>query len=114
MLHSNTCYSCLHCIRTQSDKPGYPSKGLCEITKRWGSLSRGTECNRYEYKQLNNPIGTDGIQIKNKQPLDYRTAKQWLDDNRKVKPEAKGVEMHATSHSMKTYTYYLIEDTEPC
>lgn len=114
MIQSNSCYSCLHCIDTRSEKPGYPNKGLCEVTKRWGKLSRGTECERYEYRQRPNPIGSDGIPIKNKQPLDYRTAIQWLEDNRKVKPGAKGVIMHANSHSMRTYTYYLIEDTEPC
>lgn len=114
MIQNFSCYTCKHCIDTKSNTPGYPIKGLCEITKRWGKLSRGMYCSNFIYKQLPNSIGTDGKAIRNKQPLDYRTAKQWAECGRKIKPGAKGVEMHANSHSLKTFIYYLIGDTEQC
>ncbi len=109
-----TCYSCIHCTDTKSSKHGYPTKRYCDKTKRWGKMAIGYNCSFFEYKQRPNAIGTDGIPIKNKQPLDYRTAKQWLECGRKVKPGANGVEMHANSHSLKTFVYYLIGDTEQC
>ena len=109
-----TCYSCIHCKQTKSNKPGYPTKRLCEITKRWGSMNLGYDCSFFSYKQRPNAIGTDGIPIKNKQPLDYRTSNQWLEAGRKIKQNAVGLVMHSNSHSLRTYTYYLIEDTEQC
>lgn len=63
--------------------------------------------------QRPNAVGTDGIPIKNKQPLDYRTANQWQEVNRQIKDNAIGVLMHSNSHSLKVYRYYLIDETEP-
>ena len=57
-------------------------------------------------------MGDDGIPIKNRQPLDYRTEKQWEDAGRKVIDQSAGVEMHPTRRSRKTCIYYLIENTK--
>ena len=57
-------------------------------------------------------IADDGIIIKNRQPLDYRTETQWLEHGRIIKPGAKGKIMHATRHNLKTYVYFLEEQTE--
>lgn len=113
MDNSFSCYSCVHCIDTKSNKPGYPTHNYCEVTKRWGKLQRGHYCNNFEYMQRPNAVGTDGIPIKNKQPLDYRTANQWQEVNRQIKDNAIGVLMHSNSHSLKVYRYYLIDETEP-
>ena len=77
-------------------------------------MNLGYDCSFFEFKHRSNETGTDGIPIKNKQPFDYRTEKQWLECGRKIKQGVQGVEMHANSHSLKTFIYYLIGDTEPC
>lgn len=108
MLRSNTCWQCKHCEKTDYFKP---KKRFCGVTRRWGNIIKGNWCKKWEYRQLPNPIASDGLPIKNRQPLDYRTAEMWNEVGRCIKPDAKGVEMHANRQSMKTYIYYLIEDT---
>lgn len=117
-LRGFTCWQCKHCAKT-SDLNGKPTrkpqKSLCALTKRWGSLNRGRCCERFEYFQWNKSVADDGLEIKNRQPLDYRTEKQWLACGRRLKPSAVGKEMHASRHNMKTvFRYYLIEETEEC
>lgn len=53
----------------------------------------------------------DGIPVRNKTSLDYRTENQWNMVGRYIKDGAKGLEMHPTMNGSKTFTYYLIEDT---
>lgn len=110
-IRNNTCWQCQHMVTTE-EKNYRPEKCLCKITKRWGKLERGYYCEKYEYRQWHNAVAADGIPIKNRQPLDYRTEKQWEDSGRQVIDHAAGVEMHATKSSSKTFIYYLIENTK--
>lgn len=115
MIRHLTCWQCRHLGETKSEGISNrdPIKNLCEITHRWGSLERGYDCKYFEYRQWHKRVADDGIEIKNRQPLDYRTEKQWLECGRKIKKGAVGKEMYASRHNMKrTYRYYLIEETE--
>lgn len=111
-LRSFSCWSCIHCGSQTAGSPGKPEKVKCEITKRSGSLKRGNYCDHFEFNQRSNAIGDDGILIRNRQPLDYKTEIQWKECGRKIRSGAAGVEMHSSRLSKRTYTYYLIEDTE--
>lgn len=115
-LRSMTCWQCIHMKDTKDANGNHsnkPTSCLCEVTKRWGKLTRGNYCERFEYRQWHNSTADDGIPIKNRQPLDYRTERQWLDCRRKLKAGAIGKEMYASRNNMKnTYTYYLIDETE--
>lgn len=55
--------------------------------------------------------GEDGIPVRNKTSLDYRTENQWSMVGRCIKDGANGLEMHPTMNGSKTCVYYLIEDT---
>lgn len=114
ILRKLSCWSCLHCGKQTGGVQGKPDKVYCDVTKRSGSLQRGYYCTKFEYRQLDKPIADDGIMIKNRQPLDYRTKSQWAEVGRTVRSDAEGTVMHPSRQSMKTYTYYLKEDTEPC
>lgn len=111
-LRSATCYCCEHRRETKGKRPGYPEKCFCNYTKRWGKLERGHYCKNYNFISPGKEIADDGIIIKNRQPLDYRTETQWLEHGRIIKPGAKGKIMHATRHNLKTYVYFLEEQTE--
>lgn len=109
-----SCWTCLyrdlyqiHSIGSTKQKKCY-----CTITKRFGNLERANYCEHYEYVQLSNPVGENGILIKNRQPLDYRTPIQWEYVGRKIKSDAIGKQMYASRQSKKIFTYYLIEETE--
>ena len=115
-LRTATCFQCQHLADTQ-DKDGHhgqkPYKSLCEVTKRWGKLARGKYCDKFEYRQWHNATADDGTPIRNRQPEDYRTKRQWEEVGRKIKDGASGTEMYATRNNMKTkYTYYLPDETE--
>lgn len=115
MDRSMTCWQCKHLADTKgidSLHEGSPAKGLCELIHGWGSLKRGRDCDRFEYRQWHNSVAEDGTEIKNRQPLDYRTESQWLASGRRLKKGAVGKEMYASRHNMKKkYRYYLIEET---
>ena len=112
MLRSLSCWQCNHMGQISDLKNNRPYKCLCQLTKRKGKLDRGYYCERFEYRQWHNAIAPDGTPIKNRQPLDYRTEKQWEDCGRQVVNPTAGVEMYATKSNLKTkYKYYLIEDT---
>lgn len=116
MERNMTCWQCIHLGDTK-DRNGVhgqrPVKSFCSITHRWGSLERGKICNNFEYKQWHNSFAEDGTEIKNRQPLDYRTSNQWLESGRKIKEGAIAKEMYSSRNNMKIkYCYYLIEDTE--
>lgn len=112
---SATCWSCQHMGMTK-DKTGThgtrPSSCFCEFSRRWVSLQRGQVCSNYIYKQWHSEIARDGILIKNRQPLDYRTRNQWLECGRELKGNAIGIEMYSTKQSKRLYKYYLIDETE--
>lgn len=116
MKRAMTCWQCKYVGLTKArdeNKVGSPDKNLCEITRRWGSLKRGYTCERFEYRQLDKSKAEDGIEIKNRQPLDYRTERQWMESGRKLKDGAIGKEMYASRKNMKMkYRYYLVEETE--
>lgn len=112
MERGHSCWSCEHCGKAERGSMGRPKRAKCDITKRMGKLSRGYYCQRFEYKQREKALGDDGLPIKNRQPLDYRTAKQWESEGRKIKSGETGVLMHSSRLSMKVYEYYLIEQTE--
>lgn len=101
MDRSMTCWQCKHLADT---------KGIDSLHE--GSLKRGRDCDRFEYRQWHNSVAEDGTEIKNRQPLDYRTESQWLASGRRLKKGAVGKEMYASRHNMKKkYRYYLIEET---
>lgn len=113
ILRGFTCWQCKNMGETKGKSIGSPSKCQCNITKHWGSLERGYYCEKFEYKQWHNAVAPDGVLIKNRQSGDFRTEKQWEDAGRKIKPDAKGIEMYASRHNMKkAYKYYLIDETE--
>lgn len=116
MDRSMTCWQCKYLSDTK-DRNGVhnnnPVKSLCEITHRWGKLERGRTCDKFEYKQWHNSVADDGVEIKNRQPFDYRTEKQWLENGRRLKQGAVGKEMYASRHNMKKqYRYCLMDETE--
>lgn len=112
MIRSLTCWQCTN-MGISDLKNGRPYKCICKVTKHWGKLERGRNCKSFEYKQWHNEVAPDGIPIKNRQPLDFRTEKQWEEEGRYVIDKAAGVEMYPSKRSMKkTYKYYLIENTE--
>lgn len=110
-----TCWQCKQLADTKDRKGMHgnkPVRSLCKITHRWGKIQRGRECTKFEYHQWHNSVSEDGTEIKNRQPLDYRTENQWLENGRRVKEGAIGKEMYATRNNMKKkYRYYLIEET---
>ena len=103
MIRSHTCWSCSHCGPSEVGDGGKPKRVKCEVTKRMGKLTRGYDCRYFEYKQRPGELGKDGIPIKNRQPLDYRTANQWEQDGRRVKDGETGVIMHSSRMSLKVY-----------
>lgn len=110
-----TCWQCKYRKIATGNKPEpitKPVKCYCDKTKRIGSLKRGYNCNYFEYRQLHNEICCNGIPYRNRQPLDYRTARQWEEAGRRIKDNAIGKIMYANKHSTKTYSYYLIDETE--
>lgn len=117
LIRSLTCWQCKHLAKTKAREGSFgqdPIKGLCELNHKWGKLKRGQNCAKFEYKQLDKNIADDGLEIKNRQPLDYRTENQWLECGRKLKERAVGKEMHPSRHNLKKkYCYYLIDETEP-
>ena len=113
ILRGFTCWQCKNMGKTEGKRLGSPSKCQCQITRRMGSFERGYYCKKFEYKQWHNAVAPDGVLIKNRQSGDFRTEKQWEDAGRKIKPDAKGMEMYASRHNMKkTYKYYWIDETE--
>ena len=112
MERSLTCWSCEYCGETERGSQGKPQRVRCLITGRMGKLARGNYCRRFEYKQRSKELGDDGIPIKNRQPLDYRTRKQWEAEGRQVKEGEAGKRMHASRMSFKVFEYFLIEQTE--
>lgn len=90
-----------------------PERVRCTITKRMGKLTRAYNCEHFEYMQRHSSIGDDGIPIKNRQPLDYRTRNQWQEtEGRRIKEGEKGVLMHSSRVSSKVYEYFLVDQTE--
>lgn len=116
MYRSMTCWQCKNLADTKDKNGKYgnrPEKSLCKLTHRWGRLDRGRTCDKFDYKQWHNSVADDGIEIKNRQPLDYRTENQWLECGRRLKQGAVGKEMYACRNNMKRkYRYYLMEETE--
>lgn len=59
----------------------------------------------------------DGKPIKNKLPEElksrFRTEKQWLDEGKQIKENARFVEMHPNAMNKKLCKYYLDEEVEP-
>lgn len=58
----------------------------------------------------------DGKPIKNKLPEEFKdrfkTEKQWLDEGKQLKADARFVEMHPNAMNKKLCKYYLDEDLE--
>ena len=108
---SHTCWSCIH--RGMTENAGRPSRVRCTKTKRMGKLTRGYNCEMFEYEGKTGELGDDGIPLKNKQPRDYRTRKQWEREGRRIKEGETGRIMHASRASFRVYEYYLEEQTEP-
>ena len=77
----------------------------CEITKRMGKLSRGYYCQHFEYMQRSGELGDDGIPIKNRQPLEYRTERQWESGGRRISEGETGGSRHASGRSLKVREY---------
>lgn len=109
---SHSCWSCLHCGQSELGDQGKPKRARCEITKRMGKLSRGYSCQHFEYRQRSKELGEDGLPIKNRQPLDYRTERQWMEEGRQIRAGETGVKMHSSRMSLRVYEYYLIDQTE--
>lgn len=59
----------------------------------------------------------DGKPIKNKLPEELKsrflTEKQWIDEGKQIKENAKFVEMHPNSMNKKLCKYYFDEEVEP-
>ena len=107
-----SCWSCQHCGEAERGSYGKPKRVKCEITKRIGKLSRGYNCQRFEYRQRLKDLGEDGLPIKNRQPQDYRTERQWESVGRRIRAGETGVKMHSSRLSLKVYEYYLIDQTD--
>ena len=113
-LRQESCWRCKfgHSTGTKCSSPGRITDVFCEKTRRWGKIQQACYCEKWVpncppelyYRE-------DGIPVRNKTSLDYRTASQWESVGRYVKYDAEGLEMHPTMNGSKTYTYFLIEDT---
>ena len=57
-------------------------------------------------------MGDDGLPVKNRQPLDYRTRKQWEAEGLRIRAGETGRMMHASRMSLKVFEYFLIDQTE--
>lgn len=112
MERAHSCWCCVHCGQSEKGSQGKPKRVKCEITKRMGKLSRGYNCQHFEYMQRSREVGDDGLPIKNRQPLDYRTRKQWEEEGRRIRSGEVGEKMHPSRLSMKVCEYYLVEQTE--
>lgn len=113
MKRSHTCWSCAHRGETGKSSTGRPETVKCTITKRTGKLARGHDCEHFECAYKGQEFGDDGYPIKNRQPLDYRTANQWRDSGMRIRSGEKGTLMHPTRMIRQLYEYFLIEQTEP-
>lgn len=114
LLRHESCWRCKsgHGGETICSSPGRIVKVRCEKTGRMGSINRACYCQKFEplYK-AELYYADDGIPVRNKTSLDYRTENQWWEAGRWLKAAAKGIDMHATMNSSKTFRYYLIDET---
>lgn len=107
-LRNLTCFRCIH--RGLAETP--PKRCICEITKRWGDVSRGYYCTKFERVETASDTRLyDGYMRRNLQVEDYRTKRQWEDVGREINKDAKGVEMRANGTYRNVYVYYLPEET---
>lgn len=111
ILRKLTCRSCVY--SGHPDNPYRPKKCHCSKTKRIGNLTRGYYCEKFEFKQLDKLTADDKLPIKNRFPQDYRTANQWAEVGRVIKSGEIGIDMHPNRTTLRVYTYFLIEQTEP-
>lgn len=114
-LRQESCWRCKfgRSGETECAGPGRIIKVRCEKTHRMGSIKRACYCpmfeSVYEAKLF---YGEDGIPIRNRTSLDYRTERQWNEVGRIIKKGAKGLDMHVNLMGLKTFRYFLIEETE--
>ena len=113
-LRQESCWRCKygHSTGARGPVPGKITEVYCTRTKRWGSIYRACYCEKWKPNySAELYCGEDGIPVRNKTSLDYRTKIQWGNVGRVIKDGAVGLDMHPTMLSLKTLTYYLIEDT---
>lgn len=113
-LRQESCWRCRygHSGRTKCSSPGLITHVFCDKTRRWVKIQCACYCKKWEpncpptlyYRE-------DGIPVRNKTSLDYRTENQWREVGRYIKDGAKGLEMHATMNGSKIFVYYLISET---
>lgn len=113
-LRQETCWRCKsgRGNGTKCSTPGRITHVFCAKRRRWVNNNKACVCEWWDslmpaelyYRE-------DGIPVRNKTSLDYRTENQWNMVGRYIKDGAKGLEMHPTMNGSKTFTYYLIEDT---
>lgn len=114
-LRQESCWRCSfgHGGTTECESPGGIIKVLCDKTHRMVSTKRACYCQMFApLYPAELHYGKDGIPIRNRTSLDYRTERQWNDVGRQLKENAKGLEMHANGMAIRTYRYYLNEETE--
>lgn len=110
-LREDTCARCLHC----QDYKARSKNNYCKETKRSGSTSRGHYCEKFKNRNSKKLYyKEDGIPVRSKTSMDYRTEYQWDSVGRKVKDGEEGLEMYASMNTSKKYVYYLIKQTEEC
>lgn len=114
-LRQESCWRCAYGYSGETDGPvpGKIERVRCDITHRMGSIWRALYCKHFTPRwKPELYYGADGIPIRNKTSLDYRTERQWNDAGRRLKNDAVGLDMHATIMGKITFRYYLVDETE--
>lgn len=115
-LRQETCLKCKggHGKGSANRKCGWKLEVLCKITKRWGNNERACYCPKFQhFYSAKLYYAPDGVPVRSRTSLDYRTLNQWYDANREVKDGAVGIRMHPISTTSKTYVYFHFDDTVP-
>lgn len=114
-LRQESCWRCAygHSGETEGKIAGLIERVRCDITHRMGSIDRACYCDKFKPRfAAELYYGEDGIPIRNRTSLDYRTERQWNEVGRRLKDDAVGLDMHSTVMGRKTFRYYLIDETE--
>lgn len=109
-LREDSCARCHHC----QEYDQHEKTNRCDVSKRHGSILRGHYCENFEHRNGSGLFYRDGVPVRSKTSMDYRTEYQWDSVGRKVKDGEEGLEMYASMNTSKKYVYYLIEQTEEC
>lgn len=107
---------CSWCVNGSDARAG-DKRFVCPVLNREVGYRNAAYCKHYEARISNTDLSKigrsdyDGFPIRNTVSLELHTANQWYDAGRRVKSDARGLEMHPTAMSKITCMYYFRDET---